>query len=358
MQAFAESLEPKWIAANLSPPEFRQPNPNKTSTGTLLGQNHNTAGLPISLFYLLYVDDGAFLFQNLDSLIRGANLLYHHFRTFGLRMHIATSPTKTSKTEVVYFPPSLRTEDYSVDLDMHVPVADGHITFTRRFRYLGAWLCDTLRDTYYEIQTRIETTAQVASLRDFFRSPHIPLYLKRRIYLAIPFNTALYGCESWTLTEHDRRLLTTFHHKSIRRILNISMLEVWLDSITNKNVRQRFRITNILDTVTRRQLLWIGKVTRMGSLRTPRRLLGSWIHHPRRPGRPQQSYRHTYAQAIHHIIPDCDPDRGQFSTWFDHAIYCNQWNTSLDTWWQSCLSASRAPTPSTPPASPTEYRYL
>jgi hypothetical protein len=77
-----------------------------------------------------------------------ANLLYHHFRTFGLRMHIATSPTKTSKTEAVYFPPSLRTKDYSADLDMHIPVADGHITFTRPFHYLGAWLCNTLRETY------------------------------------------------------------------------------------------------------------------------------------------------------------------------------------------------------------------
>jgi hypothetical protein len=181
MQVFAETLEPKWLAANLSPPEFRQPNPNKTSTGTLLGQKPNTTGLPFSLFYLLYINDGAFLFQDLDSLTQGANLLYHHFRTFGLTMHIATSPNEKSKTEIVYFPPSLRTEDYSDDLKMHIPVADSHITLTRHFRYLGSWLCDTLRDTYQITTSIAKATAQVASLRDFFHpslleTPHISFH--------------------------------------------------------------------------------------------------------------------------------------------------------------------------------------
>jgi Ca2+-binding RTX toxin-like protein len=52
----------------------------------------------------LYVDDGAFSFGTREDLINGMNLIYHHFRQFGLEMHIGQG-TSESKTECIFFPP-------------------------------------------------------------------------------------------------------------------------------------------------------------------------------------------------------------------------------------------------------------
>jgi hypothetical protein len=52
----------------------------------------------------LYVDDGAFLFGTRDDLMKGMELIYHHFSRFGIEMHIGRG-TSQSKTECVFFPP-------------------------------------------------------------------------------------------------------------------------------------------------------------------------------------------------------------------------------------------------------------
>ena len=52
----------------------------------------------------MYVDDGAFTFEDRDQLTRGLNLIYQHFAKFGLEMHIGKGK-KASQTECVFFPP-------------------------------------------------------------------------------------------------------------------------------------------------------------------------------------------------------------------------------------------------------------
>eukprot|EP00957_Ditylum_brightwellii_P016302 1226068-Ditylum_brightwellii.AAC.1 len=50
----------------------------------------------------LYVDDGAFLFNSRADLEQGANLIFPHFKRFGLLMHIGGND-KPPKTEAVIF---------------------------------------------------------------------------------------------------------------------------------------------------------------------------------------------------------------------------------------------------------------
>ena len=52
---------------------------------------------------MIYVDDGAFAFENRRELETGANLVFTHFAHFGLQMHIGSS-SKPYKTECVFFP--------------------------------------------------------------------------------------------------------------------------------------------------------------------------------------------------------------------------------------------------------------
>jgi hypothetical protein len=52
----------------------------------------------------LYVDNGAFLFGTRNDLMKGMDLIYHHFSRFEMEMHIGQG-TSQSKTECVLFPP-------------------------------------------------------------------------------------------------------------------------------------------------------------------------------------------------------------------------------------------------------------
>ena len=62
-------------------------------------------------------------------------------------------------------------------------------------------------------------------------------------------NLMLWGGESYSGNKADLKSLDTFHHKSIRRILGISMGEVKDEEITNSEIRRRFgEIESLSDT--------------------------------------------------------------------------------------------------------------
>ena len=337
MQAFSETLEDKWEKEwGLTKPTYRFHRSKRVKEhGRLLAQNHKAKGTLFEILYLLYVDDGTFLFDSREALERGANRIYEHFARFGLKMHIGHAEGK-SKTEAMYISPSLKEDKEKLlepNLEPRIPVHDGFITLTEDFRYLGSIISNNLRDEL-EITTRIKkATAQIGALRAFFRCPHIQLSTKYRVFVAIPVNTALWGCDSWALTEKMKNKLRVFYHKSIRSILNINMHEVEAYRITNEQVRKRFlHIPDIIDIIHCRQLKWIGKVARMGEERAPRRLIASWCNSARKPGKPQFTYRNAYAEAIGKIIPDL-PQDARLQEWIHVAKEEKAWNTAIANWW-------------------------
>ena len=55
---------------------------------------------------MLYVDDGAFVFETRQDLEKGVGIIWRQFAKFALEMHTGTE-TKTSKTEFFFFPPPI-----------------------------------------------------------------------------------------------------------------------------------------------------------------------------------------------------------------------------------------------------------
>jgi hypothetical protein len=55
----------------------------------------------------LYVDDGAFLFNTSGDLLRGMELIYHHFGRFGLEMHIGQGEHRRPKLNASSFLPTV-----------------------------------------------------------------------------------------------------------------------------------------------------------------------------------------------------------------------------------------------------------
>ena len=85
---------------------FHQRTHSPRDKGCLNGHKRNTfkEGTLYELFSILYVDDGAFTFEDRAQMEKGVELIFHHFTKFGLEMHIGREG-KPSKTECVFFPP-------------------------------------------------------------------------------------------------------------------------------------------------------------------------------------------------------------------------------------------------------------
>lgn len=244
----------------------------------------------------------------------------------------------------------------TVDLDERTPVQDGYITWTKKFWYLGSWISDYFKDDH-KVETRVKKAySQFGALRSFFRCPYISIIAKYKIYLAIPVNTTLWGCESWSVTANIKwnsqrlppqiHLCNPWHLKAPRR--DWTNLK-WHDP---KMVQQHPLITDI---AAKRQLNWIGHVARIPQHKIQWQLLLSWSNHPWKPGHPQISPRNTYAATINMIILECDSKIGIASTWFDHAAMIDHaamkevWELKIDNWW---TSTARPPLPDNTPPLP------
>ena len=69
-------------------------------------------------------------------------------------------------------------------------------------------------------------TAAMGTLKDVWRNPHLDIYNKYLLFWAIPMNLLLWGAEMWSLRKTQLDQLKVFLHRSIRRILQISMSTV------------------------------------------------------------------------------------------------------------------------------------
>eukprot|EP00978_Attheya_sp_CCMP212_P005079 scaffold11223_cov57-Attheya_sp.AAC.4 len=114
-------------------------------------------------------------------------------------MHIDHND-KASKTECMHFPAF--EGKYQEANTENIDVGDGHVSFTKIFKYLGSLITSKLNDAM-DVDVRISQAnkAIVGALRDYFKCKQASLKAKRMIYLAIPINLVLWGAELWALTE-------------------------------------------------------------------------------------------------------------------------------------------------------------
>ena len=80
----------------------------------------------------------------------------------------------------------------------------------------------------------------MGDLAKFWTDASVDNHIKYLIFLAIPINILLWGCESWVLRTSLLKKLEVFPHRRFRRIIGISMTEVKNKCITNETVRRSF----------------------------------------------------------------------------------------------------------------------
>ena len=116
----------------------------------------------------------------------------------------------------------------------------------------------------------------------------------------------IYGAETWSLYEDDRRRIDATEMDALRRPARISKL----DRKTNEYIRGKMDAQDmILDDITRKQLIWYGHVERMD----PTRLLKIMIHWKpegrKKPGRP----RRTWKDGIYTAMNETDLRMGEWN---------------------------------------------
>ena len=106
VMAFTKTLEKEWIKAGLQMVTLKQHLHSPSNVGILTGykKKNFSQGTLFALFCVLYVYDGAFPFEDCDQLKRGISLVFYHFSTFWLEIHIGRGD-KASKTKCIFFPP-------------------------------------------------------------------------------------------------------------------------------------------------------------------------------------------------------------------------------------------------------------
>ena len=142
------------------------------------------------------------------------------------------------------------------------------------------------------------------ALYKFWTDASVDNFSKYLIFLAIPINLLLWGCEIWALWTYLLKKLEVFLHRSIRRILVISMAEVKDQHITNETVRNKFfDIPNIEKNIATRQLTFIGKLARNSDYRLCTKLLTAWCNHKRRRGGVLHTNKKSIVHNLRLIIP-------------------------------------------------------
>jgi hypothetical protein len=117
---------------------------------------------------------------------------------------------------------------YNSELTRRIYLNDGtsYVDFVAHFKYLGTFISFDLTDNY-DIDHRIsKASQQMGQLKCFWDNPYTDLRTKHQIFLAIPANLLLWGCETWALRQSHINKLNAFWHRNIRRILKINIAQV------------------------------------------------------------------------------------------------------------------------------------
>ena len=144
----------------------------------------------------------------------------------------------------------------------------------------------------------------VGALSFIWDSNSIVHETKINLYLMIPVNLTLWNGETWLGNKTDLALLDAFHHKTIRRILHISMANVTKLRLKNKIIRSKFGNIKKLSDLWRSHLLkYVSWSTHQNEISIPKQILSAHVSGKRICGQPFWTIKDTTIESIRLMIP-------------------------------------------------------
>ena len=382
--AFAEVLEKEWEEKGISKAVFQRTPFRRIEEGKLMGHSTLESLSWFEIIQMLYLDDGSYVFESREDMQEGAKMIKRFFHIFGLTIHIGKGEVK-SKTEFVFFPPpswfrpkarlenegdtataivkkrkkakplSLKKMDEmydNVEETKRIFVEGGYIDAAKHFKYLGSHTSYHLRDDL-NIDRRIaEANKSMGFTRPYFNSVHVDLHSKYLVFMTVPMNLLLWGCELWALKEVHLNRLDDFMHRSIRSILGITIIDVIEDKIKNEMVRCTFsNIPDIRSQIAIGQCKFIGKIVRGPEDHPPKQLLTAWCNNPRLPGRPITTNRVSIVISLQLLLPEeMEGDKcGNLSNWINVATHPKLWAHKIEKLKRPGVDIPEPPNQAPPP---------
>ena len=216
---------------------------------------------------LRYADDIVLFATSVEELQALVNRLHVAGLEFGLMVNV-------DKTKVLSMD----------DVVCNIRIGTEKLQQVDEFTYLGS-LITKEGDCAKEIKLRLSKALGVgASLKRIWQSHDISIHTKIRLYKALIWPIALYGCESWTLKKVDERKLEAFEMKGLRMILRVS----WTSKRTNDWVSDKAGVDrNILFTVRKRKMEYFGHLMRKEGECLEKQMIQGTLSGSRKRGRPR-----------------------------------------------------------------------
>ena len=174
---------------------------------------------------------------------------------------------------------------------------DGHkLKRVDRFKYLGSYVTkDCKLDDEITARTQAASRA-MGRLRDrVFDCRDLTVETKLKVYNQCIIPLMMYGSETWTLYRHHIKLLRTIQQRHLRSILKIK----WDHFITNDEVLDHAKSTDIEIILVRNRLRWMAHVARMPNVRPVNAFLYGVLEvGSRRVGCPFLRYKDTLKDIL------------------------------------------------------------
>ena len=152
--------------------------------------------------------------------------------------------------------------------------------------YLGQRYSTRDKNQDKEIQRRITAGwTAFAKHRDIFKS-NTGTCLKRQIYNSCVLPAITYSAETWALTTQAKNKIAATQKRMERRMLNIT----YRDRKTNIWVREKAKVTDVIEQVRRRKWTWAGHVNRIQDIQWTLRIT-TWKPYERKRSRGRLARR-------------------------------------------------------------------
>ena len=228
-----------------------------------------------------YADDIALLSSSKDHIQRKSEILDTISRSTGLIINSA-------KTKVIRMN---NTNEHTITIN------GTDIEEVDTFIYLGATVSKE-GGTDREKRRRLGH-ARVAynKLRKIWSSSQFSRKTKLKIFKSNVISVLLYGSETWKMNKGDEKLLDTFLHKCLRKIMMI----FWPLKMANDRVRELAELDKISTVIKVRRWKWIGHVLRLQPESNARTALTWTTEGRRKQGRPKETWRRTVERERKHL---------------------------------------------------------
>ena len=159
--------------------------------------------------------------------------------------------------------------------------------------------------------------------REICLDRHLLRSLKRKVFNQCVLPAMTYGCQTWSLTKALVKKLETNQRTMERRMLNVKLK----DRISNTTIRQRTRVTDIVQYVTNTKWKWPGHISQMKDNRWTIRSIKWQTEGVRSVGRTKRRRRNDIVGQQEEVWTRVEKDRerwrtlaeGYFLQWKDTA---------------------------------------